>query len=141
DQKVIWKYEEKIKKLPDNVMRAKWLPQQSLLAHPNVLVFISHAGLLSTQEAIYHGTPVQALPIFADQPRNGEMLNNAGIGLNLLWEDLTVDLLVNSLYEIIHNNKYQDSVNRISATMKDQPEHPLDRAVFWTEYVIRHKGA
>ena len=25
--------------------------------------------------------------------------------------------------------------------MKDQPETPLERAVFWTEYVIRHKGA
>ncbi|CAL4070509.1 unnamed protein product [Meganyctiphanes norvegica] len=141
DQKVIWKFEEKISNMPGNILRAKWLPQQSILAHPNVLVFISHAGLLSTQEAIYHGTPVLALPIFADQPRNGEMISNAGIGLNLLWEDLTVDLLVDSLNEIIHNRKYQDNVNKMSAAIKDQPEHPLDRAIFWTEYVIRHKGA
>lgn len=25
--------------------------------------------------------------------------------------------------------------------MKDQPIPPLDNAVFWTEYVIRHRGA
>lgn len=25
--------------------------------------------------------------------------------------------------------------------MRDQPIPPLDNAIFWTEYVIRHKGA
>lgn len=25
--------------------------------------------------------------------------------------------------------------------VRDQPQTPLERAVYWTEYVIRHKGA
>jgi glucuronosyltransferase len=36
---------------------------------------------------------------------------------------------------------FKDNLARRSAIMKDQPETPLERAVFWTEYVIRHKGA
>ena len=30
---------------------------------------------------------------------------------------------------------------RVSKSLQDQPTTPLQRAVFWTEYVIRHGGA
>ena len=32
-------------------------------------------------------------------------------------------------------------MNRVSTLMRDQMESPLERAVYWIEYVIRHKGA
>lgn len=32
-------------------------------------------------------------------------------------------------------------MKKMSAISKDEPESPLDRAVWWTEYVIRHNGA
>ena len=38
-------------------------------------------------------------------------------------------------------DRYKVAVNRISTLMRDQIEHPLDRAVFSIEYVIRHDGA
>jgi len=34
-----------------------------------------------------------------------------------------------------------DNARRMSVIARDQPETALERAVFWTEYVIRHKGA
>lgn len=141
NRRVIWKYEEDLPGLSDNVYRSKWLPQQDILAHPNVRVFISHGGGLSTQEAMYHSTPVLAIPIFGDQPKNGARIRNAGMGLDLKWEELTEDLLIQSLEEIISNPKYQNSVTKVSAALKDQPQSPTERAVFWTEYVIRHNGA
>jgi glucuronosyltransferase len=31
-------------------------------------------------------------------------------------------------------------MNKLSAIYRDQPQTPLERAVFWTEYVLRHGG-
>jgi glucuronosyltransferase len=32
-------------------------------------------------------------------------------------------------------------MKKMSAISKDEPESPINRAVWWTEYVIRHNGA
>ncbi len=57
-QKVIWKWEtEQMDDKPDNVMLSKWLPQQDILGHENIKLFISHAGQSSMQETLCHQTP------------------------------------------------------------------------------------
>lgn len=55
-QKVIWKHDddEPIAKLvPTNVMVRKWLPQSDILAHQNVVLFISHGGMFGTFEVSF----------------------------------------------------------------------------------------
>ncbi|KRT83482.1 glucuronosyltransferase [Oryctes borbonicus] len=55
---VLWKFEDDSwPNLPKNLKIAKWFPQQSILAHSNVKLFITHGGLLSTMEAIYFSVP------------------------------------------------------------------------------------
>nr|XP_053635835.1 UDP-glycosyltransferase UGT5-like isoform X1 [Cherax quadricarinatus] len=140
-QRVIWKYEGELKNISDNVMLTKWLPQQDILAHDNVKVFITHCGLLSLQESIYHATPLLALPIFADQPRNAMFVRNSELGHFLLWEELTEDMIIDALTDIITDPKYKENVSRMSMLLRDQVTTSKERAVFWTEYVIRHHGA
>lgn len=44
-QNVIWKFEDdSITNIPPNVRIHKWLPQSDILAHPNVVLFITHGG-------------------------------------------------------------------------------------------------
>lgn len=43
-QRVIWKFEDETIKTPPNVLVKKWLPQSDILAHKNVVLFLTHGG-------------------------------------------------------------------------------------------------
>jgi len=141
-QKVLWKWEDKdLPGKPDNVFISDWFPQDDILAHPNVKLFITHGGLLSTMEAIYHGVPIIGIPMFGDQPLNMGRAEQAGFGIKVDYEALTTDSLTKALNEMLGNNKYQRKMKEISVRYRDQPALPLDTAIYWVEYVLRHKGA
>ena len=48
---------------PQNVMLSKWLPQQDILGHPNLRVFVSHGGQSSCQESLCHQKPMVRYPM------------------------------------------------------------------------------
>lgn len=52
----------------------------------------------------------------------------------------TTDLLT-ALKTVINDPSYKENAMRLSRIHHDQPMKPLDRAVFWIEYVMRNKGA
>lgn len=63
-QQVIWKWEtETMPNLPANVKLTKWAPQQDLLGHKDIKMFMTHCGGGSTEEAIYHGVPLLGFPV------------------------------------------------------------------------------
>ncbi|CAL4062136.1 unnamed protein product, partial [Meganyctiphanes norvegica] len=58
-QRVLWKWDkDNMEDLPSNVKISKWLPQQDILSHPKLELFMTHGGLHSSQEAFYNGVPV-----------------------------------------------------------------------------------
>lgn len=140
-QKVIFKYETKLDKIPANVVIMDWLPQQDLLAHPKIKLFITHGGLLSLQEAMYHGVPVIGIPFFFDQPGNVQRVKELGIGEGLDLSNITEEGVYQLITKVINEKSYSQNMKKYSRILRDQPEHPLERAVFWVEYVIRHRGA
>uniref|UniRef100_A0A182PEX5 UDP-glucuronosyltransferase n=1 Tax=Anopheles epiroticus TaxID=199890 RepID=A0A182PEX5_9DIPT len=139
----LWKFETETlpRQLPANVHVRKWLPQNDLLAQPAVRLFITHSGLLSTQEAIWHGVPVIGFPVFADQFKNINYCVARGVGKRLSIEHLKQEELVAAIREIMTTESYRTNMKRMSSLFRDQPEHPLDRAVWWIEWVLRHPDA
>ncbi|KAJ8954702.1 hypothetical protein NQ318_011395 [Aromia moschata] len=140
-QKVLWKFEDDLPEKPDNVKIMNWIPQQEVLAHPNVILFITHVGLLGTIEAIYHGVPLLGLPVFWDQEKNIEEAVLKGFALKISFPELNEDNFACAVNELVSNPKYRQTAKMRSKIMHDQPVKQMDEAMFWIEYVIRHKGA
>ncbi len=103
---------------------------------------MTQGGLLSTQEATYHGVPILGIPVGGDQLLNMKRSETAGVGLTLTWELLSPEAIADAMREILTNEDlYLENVRQRSLIMKDQLTSPRDRAAYWIEYVARHRGA
>ncbi|XP_019872391.2 UDP-glycosyltransferase UGT5 [Aethina tumida] len=139
-QNVLWKFESDIQNLPKNVIVRKWLPQNDLLAHPNVVLFIGHGGALSTQEALYHGVPVIGVPFIFDQIINIKALQQKQRGALLDYNTMTTEKIVETIREVINNPIYKKNVKEVSERFKSLPLKPFDAAVQWVEFSLKHNG-
>ncbi|KAB0791965.1 hypothetical protein PPYR_13926 [Photinus pyralis] len=139
---VLWKIDSEIaRNKPNNVIVSKWWPQQSILRHPNIKLFITQGGLQSVEEGIYDNVPMIVIPFLGDQPFNGKKVEDKGFGLTFEYSTLTKPKFKAAILEVINNPKYRESIREMTEVAKDLPMDPLEQAVWWTEYVIRHKGA
>ncbi|XP_022166883.1 UDP-glucuronosyltransferase 2C1-like [Myzus persicae] len=128
-------------KLPQNVKVGSWLPQNDILAHPNVKLFITHGGLHSIEEAVYNAKPVIGIPFFGDQFSNMRLVEKIGYGKLITFDQLTEESFGNAVEEVITNPAFKDKAMIQSRMYRDQSMKPLDRAIYWIEYVIRNDGA
>ncbi|XP_023937631.2 UDP-glycosyltransferase UGT5-like [Bicyclus anynana] len=139
---IIWKCnQDSIPGKTENVKLYKWVPQPDLLRHPKIKLFITQGGLQSTDEAIEAGVPVIGIPMIADQWYNVEKYQQLKIGIKLDLKDLTEETFRDAIETVISDNSYRSNIKRIRTIMNDNPQTPLERAVWWVEYVLRHKGA
>ncbi|XP_057584124.1 UDP-glucuronosyltransferase 2B31-like isoform X1 [Hippopotamus amphibius kiboko] len=141
-QKVLWRYDgKKPDTLGPNTRLYEWIPQNDLLGHPKTKAFITHGGTNGIYEAIYHGIPMVGIPLFADQPDNIAHVKAKGAAVRLDFQTLSTTDLLSALKQVINNPSYKEKAVWLSTIQHDQPMKPLDRAVFWIEFVMRHKGA
>lgn len=71
--------------VPANTHVERWVPQADMLAHAAVVV--CHGGSGTTLGALAAGVPLVTCPLFADQSRNGLLVQTAGAGLVLAGPD------------------------------------------------------
>lgn len=141
-QTVLWRYTgTRPSNLAKNTILVKWLPQNDLLGHPKARAFITHSGSHGIYEGICNGVPMVMMPLFGDQMDNAKRMETRGAGVTLNVLEMTADDLENALKTVINNKSYKENIMHLSSLHKDRPIEPLDLAVFWVEYVMRHKGA
>ncbi|KAM5271268.1 UDP-glucuronosyltransferase 2B17-like [Ctenodactylus gundi] len=141
-QKIIWRFDGKRPDiLPSNTQVYKWIPQNDLLGHPKTKAFITHGGANGVYDAINHGVPMVGIPLFGEQHENIAHMKAKGAAVVLDFNTMSSTDFLNAVKTVIDNPSYKENAMWLSTIHHDQPIKPLDRAVFWIEFVMRHKGA
>ncbi|XP_032679120.1 UDP-glucuronosyltransferase 2A3-like isoform X2 [Odontomachus brunneus] len=106
------KKEDLLPGLPSNVMTQSWFPQIAVLKHKNVRAFITHGGLMGTQEAINYEVPMIGIPLFGDQSVNikSYVKKKVAISLNSI-KNVTEEKLTSALNSILNDPTYRENVS------------------------------
>ncbi|CAG9761805.1 unnamed protein product [Ceutorhynchus assimilis] len=140
--KVLWKIDHKFDKVPKHVRIQKWFSaQHDILRHPNIKVFITQGGLQSMQESVHAGKPMIGIPFFGDQHMNVKRMVQLGYGLKVHKHNITKQSIQEAVEEIMDKPIYTENAQEYGRIFRDVEVPNLDKAVWWLEYVIRHKGA
>lgn len=69
--------------------------------------FVTHGGLLSMFESVYHGVPVVSMPVFCDHDVNAAKAEADGYALILRLESLTADRLSRAILRVVHEPRFR----------------------------------
>ncbi|XVE76472.1 hypothetical protein DITRI_Ditri12bG0176000 [Diplodiscus trichospermus] len=79
---IIWKLKSMME--DDKGLIVSWAPQEEVLEHPAIGVFLTHSGWNSTLEGIYAGVPMICWPVIGDQQINSRFVSDVWkIGLDM----------------------------------------------------------
>ena len=126
---------KEISKLPDNVMFVNWLPQNELLAHQNTILFISHCGNFGRSEALFHGVPILAIPIFGDQWGHANQIAERGFGLKVDYLDFQ-DKFEEILLHMLQNDSFGKAILKASKIFHSRTP-PSKKAADAIEHVLK----
>ncbi|KAI5707218.1 hypothetical protein M8J75_015765 [Diaphorina citri] len=140
--RVLWKWEtdDVMEGQSENVRLQKWMPQQDVLAHPKVKLFIMQGGLQSLQEAFHYGVKLICIPMFGDQDLNAQRIAKIKTGVVLEFDNLNEDNIYDALITVLEDPIYEENMQYYSLLSKDTPMSPIEKSIWWIEYVLRHKG-
>ena len=137
-QGILFRYDSDLTDSPKNVHFINWLPQNDILGHSNLKLFVSHCGMNSLIEATYHGTPMVAFPFYTDQHNNAALIKSRGIGEILSINDFTSGELMITINVILDNANYSTAAKGLSKAYKNSLLFEQHDPVFWVEHVIKY---
>ena len=138
-EKIIFKYAQ-LDNVPDNMLVMPWIPQNDILGHPKVKLFIMHGGNNGQFEAVYHGVPMLVLPVFAEQPANALRIKYKGYGEHLKMDDLEEETFLEMIEKIISTPSYKQKTTRAGQIFRSRTLTPRERACYWIEHVLEFGG-
>lgn len=103
--------------IPENVEVGQMVPQLDILSQASV--FITHAGMGGTGEAIYYGVPMIAIPQMDEQAITARQIERTGLGVAFLDKNsITSESLKEAIVKLLKDESYHKTAEEFSEDMK-----------------------
>jgi MGT family glycosyltransferase len=102
--------------IPQNIRVQAFFPQLQVLQQADV--FLTHAGMNSTMEALYFGVPLVAFPQQPEQEATARRIEELGLGRRLETADLTAASLLQTVSEVSGNAEIRKNVASMSGNVR-----------------------
>lgn len=106
--------------VPENVSLLAWVSQIEILKVASLA--ITHGGLGSVKECIYHGVPMLVLPDQYDQPRNAIRVEYHQLGVHDILDDITEEGLKNHILHIASSDDMKQSTQKMMGVFRAKEE-------------------
>ncbi|CAI5455793.1 unnamed protein product [Caenorhabditis angaria] len=121
-----------------NINLVDWVPQNAVLKHPNLKLFVSHGGMNSVLESMSYGVPMVLMPVFTDQFKNAKTVERRGAGKMISRETIKDETFYNEISNILENSEYQKNAKRIAKLIKTRPFSANERVLKWIDFVLKY---
>jgi MGT family glycosyltransferase len=102
--------------IPVNVQIRPFFPQLQVLRQADV--FLTHAGMNSTMEALYFGVPLVAVPQQPEQEATARRLEELGLGRRLAAGNVTAPDLLRTVAEVSASSEIRQKVTAMVGTVR-----------------------
>ncbi|KAK2721395.1 UDP-glucuronosyltransferase 2B19-like isoform X2 [Artemia franciscana] len=127
--------------VPENVLLVRWVPQQDVLGHPKTALFISHCGISSTLEAVYHAAKVIAIPISLDQGENALRLKDLGVLNHILDPRVAkAEDVAKFIEDDLEDDRLMENAIKFSQLMRDSLVGIEDITMRRINQAIKYRG-
>ncbi|XP_055611679.1 UDP-glucosyltransferase 2-like [Uranotaenia lowii] len=138
---VVWNWNQgQLVNTSARIFQAYNLPQEEILAHPKVKLFITGGGQRNIEDAIHHRVPVLGISYSSSLEHYLRQIAKNEAGIISLIDFETQATIIEKLQDVFEMERYQSNMQRLAQLLADQPMSSLDRATWWIEYVIRNQG-
>jgi MGT family glycosyltransferase len=124
--------------VPSNILVRQRVPQLDVLQRARV--FITHGGMNSTMEGLWHGVPLAVFPQFGDQPINASRVSELGLGVSLTARDaLDPKVLRETIERLDTEPGYRTRLAGFQSELRDAGGHRRAADVL-QQYVSARQG-
>ena len=121
--------------LPKNVLGLHWTSQNDLLGDKRLHGFITHGGLNSILESIYHAKPMIVLGTFIDQVNGAVLVKTRKYGIGFTSENsITKEGIIEAIHELMTNPIYSQEILKGSEIVREK--NGRDSFYYWLHYVL-----